>query len=396
MRTTIVNIGTLLTGRVRQPRIDADSVSVEDGRIVGVGSAADADNSDIVIDAAGATVLPGLIDSHVHLAFGDYTPRQQTVGYLESYVHGGVTTVISASEVHVPGRPRTPEGLVALAVAAHHSFENYRPGGMRAHGGSIILDPSLSPEHLATARRQGVWLAKAGFGAVDTPFDYAPLIKAARDVGMITTLHTGGSSIPSSLPVTGEHVVALDPHISFHCNGGPVAMADADYDLVLSESSCKLQFCTAGNTRTMLSVARSVRESDDLERILLGTDTPSGSGIMPLGLWYTIASLASLADIEPDVAIAWATGNNAETYGLDTGVVEVGRRADLVIGDVALGGSRRDLLDGLRNGDVPGIGAVITDGIPRFIGRSRNTPPPSRAPKILVNNVAFDFSGTRA
>jgi imidazolonepropionase-like amidohydrolase len=56
----------------------------------------------VVIDAGGMTAIPGLIDSHVHITFGDYTPRQRTVGYLESYLHGGTTTAISASEVHVP------------------------------------------------------------------------------------------------------------------------------------------------------------------------------------------------------------------------------------------------------------------------------------------------------
>ena len=72
----------------------------------------------MVIDADGAVAIPGLIDSHVHITFGDYTPRQRTVGFLESYVHGGTTTSISASEVHVPGRPKDPEGVKALAVAA--------------------------------------------------------------------------------------------------------------------------------------------------------------------------------------------------------------------------------------------------------------------------------------
>jgi len=44
------------------------------------------------------------------------------VGYLESYLHGGTTTSISASEVHVPGRPSDSEGVKALAVAAHKRF----------------------------------------------------------------------------------------------------------------------------------------------------------------------------------------------------------------------------------------------------------------------------------
>ena len=54
----------------------------------------------------------------------------------------------------------------------------------------------------------GLWLANAGFGAFDTPFDYAPLMQAARRLGMITTMHTGGSSIPGSSGIWAEHVLA--------------------------------------------------------------------------------------------------------------------------------------------------------------------------------------------
>ena len=154
------------------------------------------------------------------MTFGDFTPRQQTVGYLESYVHGGVTTAISASEVHVPGRPRDADGLKALAVAARRCFEHYRPGGMKVHAGSVILEPTLSGNDLGEIAKQGVWLAKAGFGAFETPFDYAPPVAAARAHGMITTCHTGGSSIPGSGAITGDHLLAIRPHVSFHVNGG--------------------------------------------------------------------------------------------------------------------------------------------------------------------------------
>ena len=49
-----------------------------------------------------------------------------------------MTTSISASEVHVPGRPKDPDGVKALAIAAKKCFESYRPGGMRVHAGSLI------------------------------------------------------------------------------------------------------------------------------------------------------------------------------------------------------------------------------------------------------------------
>src|SRR3954467_8559598 len=194
MRTAIINLGIIITGDWRDPYAQGDSILFEDGKIAEIGTiaAAKIENCDVVIDADGATAVPGLIDSQVHNTFGDYTPRQKTVGFLDSYVHGGVTTAISASEVHVPGRPKDPEGVKALAVAAMKCFEHYRPGGMRVWAGAVILEPGLQDSDFADIAAQGVWLAKAGFGAVKTPYDYAPMIAHAKKHGMITLVHTGG------------------------------------------------------------------------------------------------------------------------------------------------------------------------------------------------------------
>src|SRR5262245_36577986 len=174
MRVALVNIGTIVSGDLNAPLAEGDTIITEGERIVTVGtpSAREVDACDVVIDAGGATAIPGLIDSHVHITFGDFTPRQQTVGYRESYLHGAVTTAISASEVHVPGRPRDAEGVKALAVAAHKCFEHYRPGGMRVHAGSVILEPTLNGNDLGEIAKKGVWLAKAGFGAFKTAFEY--------------------------------------------------------------------------------------------------------------------------------------------------------------------------------------------------------------------------------
>src|SRR5581483_9771456 len=108
MKSAIVNLGAIVTGDCRQPFASGDSILMQDGKIIAVGTIASSQSADcdVVIDADGATAIPGLIDSQVHNTFGDYTPRQKTVGFLESYVHGGVTTAIGASEVHVPGRPK--------------------------------------------------------------------------------------------------------------------------------------------------------------------------------------------------------------------------------------------------------------------------------------------------
>jgi hypothetical protein len=157
MKTAIVNIGTIVTGDLKAPFADGDGMLMQDGRISAIGtlSSDQVSSADVVIDAAGTTAIPGLIDSHVHITFGDYTPRQRVVGYLESYVHGGTTTSITASEVHVPGRPKDPAGVKALALAARACFLDYRPGGMRVHAGSIILEPGLTEADLEELVKAG-------------------------------------------------------------------------------------------------------------------------------------------------------------------------------------------------------------------------------------------------
>ncbi len=396
MKTAIVNLGTILSGDWRAPFAAGDSIVMDGGKIVLVGTveASQVASCDVVIDADGAVAIPGLIDSHVHVTFGDYTPRQRTVGFLESYVHGGTTTAITASEVHVPGRPKDPEGVKALAVAAMKSFAHYRPGGMRVCAGSVILEPGLEERDFEELARKGVWLAKAGFGAFDTPFGYVPLVRWAKQNGMITTVHTGGSSIPGSSGIWADHLIAMQPHVSFHVNGGPIAMPDRDFPRLVEETRIALQVCTAGNLRTCLWTAQLLKDAGQFERLLVATDTPTGSGIMPLGMLYTISHLASLAKIPVEWAVAAATGNNADVYRLNSGYLRPGRDADIAVIDACAGGSRSNALDALRNGDIAAVAAVVSDGVPRFIGRSRNTPGSIRNVRVAHCKLPRDFTGS--
>jgi enamidase len=392
MKIAIFNIAKILSGDIATPVVPGDTIITNDGKIVSIGSGA-APDCDVAIDAGGMMAMPGLIDSHVHITFGDYTPRQKTVGFLESYIHGGVTTCISASEVHVPGRPRDPAGVKALAIAARKSFEHYRPGGMRVHAGSIILEPNLTEADFSELEKQGVWLAKAGFGAFATPYEYAPYVAMARQHGMVSMVHTGGSSIPGSTGIWADHVLKMQPDVSYHVNGGPIAMPDADFPRMVNESRIAMQICTAGNLRTALLVAKLLKAADQEERLLIATDTPTGTGVMPLGMLYTMSHLAALADVPPEITVAMATGNNAKIYRLNSGILAPGRDADIALVDACLGGSQNDALSALRNGDIMGVGAVITDGVPRFVGRSRNTPETMRKARVAQCRIPQNFSG---
>jgi enamidase len=393
MRIAIVNVGTIVSGDWRAPFVDGDAIMIADGRFSKVGklTAGEIEQCDVVVDANGTTACPGLIDSHVHNSFGDYTPKQQAVGFLQSYLHGGTTTCISASEVHVAGRPTNREGVKALAIAAYECFENYRPGGMRVHGGSLILEPTLELEDFAELRSKGLWLAKAGFGSVETPYDYVPLVRAAREAGFVVNVHTGGASISLANSINGDHLLAMKPNVSYHINGGPIAMPDEDFIRIINDSDIALQICQAGNIRTALLCLNLAIENRAFDRFLIATDTPTGTGMMPLGMIKSITEMATLSDYPPEWMIAAATGNAARVYGLDSGFLQPGKIADLLLVDAPMGGTQSTCLGAIKHGDVWSLVASFTEGIPRFIGRSRNTPPPIRTPKVTRSRIIQDF-----
>jgi enamidase len=229
---------------------------------------------------------------------------------------------------------------------------------------------------------------------VKTAYDYVPMVADAKAAGLITTCHTGGSSIPGSGAITGDHLLKMHPHVSFHINGGPTAMPDKDFERVILESKMALQVCTAGNLRTTLLCAKLADHHGAFDRFIIATDTPTGSGIMPLGMLYTIAHCASLTDMPAERFVCAATGSNARVYGLDNGFLAAGKAADIVLVDAPDGGTQTTALNAIKNGDIAAIGMVMTAGVPRFVGRSRNTPGTTRKARVATSRVTRDFSAT--
>ncbi|HBF83380.1 MAG TPA: amidohydrolase [Streptomyces sp.] len=382
----VVDAGMLVSGDLTHPLIEAaDTVLCADGVITAVGRieelAQEVAEADQVLSAAGATVAPGLIDSHGHVAFGDYSPRQKAVDYLEGYVHGGITRTISAGEVHVPGRPRDREGVKALAIAARASYDRYRPGGMRVHAGNVLLEPSLTYEDFGHLARCGVWLAKFGFGAYEKARDGVEQIRWAKEHGSVVMCHAGGASAAGSASLRADDLLALDPTVCGHANGGPTALPDGDVDLLLSESGMALQLVQAGSLRAALRIVDRALDTGAEARLVVGSDTPSGFGVMPLAVLKTVVELSALSALEPARAWALATGNVADVWGLPAGRLLVGAEADLLVLDAPLGSAATTALDAMAIGDMPGISAVVTDGVPRFLA-SRNTPRAARPARL--------------
>lgn len=385
MSVAFLNIGSSHAGDLGGTTLGGDALVCEDGVITWIGSSGEvhAGEHSQVVDVAGAGVIPGFIDSHVHVTFGDFTPRQQTVGFLESYLHGGMTRAISASEVHVPGRPTDVVGVKALAIAAQRCFEHYRPGGVTVHAGSVILEPGLVEADFEELRASGVWLAKAGFGAFADAMDYAPVVQAARRAGLVVMCHTGGGSIAGSLGRIGaKALLAMRPNVCGHVNGGPTAMSDEDNEQVVIEGQdMALQLVQAGNLRSAIDLVHLAQRHHQEHRLLIASDTPTGTGVIPLAILRTMAELVSLGAMAPDLAVAAATGNVAAAYNLAAGTLAVGAVADLLVVDAPVGSVASDWRQALTIGDLPSVAVVVTDGVIRLT-RSRNTPPPANPVRV--------------
>lgn len=379
-KLALVNIGKLISGNIECPVLDADAIIIEDNLIKEIGKTGSLDLTTVeqIIDVNGMTVTPGLIDSHVHPVLGDYTPRQKTIDFIDSSKHGGVTTMISAGEAHTPGRPKDRVGTKALAIVAHKSAQNARPGGVKLHGGAVILEKGLLEEDFAELAQEGVWLVgEVGLGSVKDPAEAKPMVEWAKKNGMKVQMHTGGTSIPGSSTVTAAHVMEVNPTVASHVNGGPTAVSVEEAEKLVTQSAIALELVHCGNPKMINEVIRLAKEHDCLDRIIVGNDSPSGTGIIPLGILRTLAHISSLNDVPGEVAFAMATGNTARIYGLPVGLIEEGKEADLVIMDAPMGSVANDAAEALQVGDLPGIRVIIIDG-KVVVKKSRNTPPAKR------------------
>ena len=384
-KVVIKNIGLMLSGDIDQPILDADTLVVMDGIITAVGKEKDCDTAfaQTVVDARQTCVCPGLIDSHVHPVFGDWTPRQNQLGWIESTMNGGVTTMISAGEVHLPGRPKDIVGLKALAITAQRAFDNFRPGGVKVVAGAPVIEKGMTEHDFKDLAESGVGLlGEVGLGSVKAGYEAREMVAWARKYGIQSTIHTGGPSIPGSGLIDKDVVLEADADVIGHINGGHTALPEAHVCELCEKSSRAIEIVHNGNEKIAIAAAQAALQLKCPHRIILGTDGPAGSGVQPLGMLRMVSLLSSLGNIPAELVFCFATGNTARIRNLNCGLIEVGRAADFVFMDRAQHTAGRTLLESVQLGDIPGVGMVMIDGIVRC-GRSRNTPPATEVPEVL-------------
>jgi len=384
-KVVIKNIGLLLSGNIDQPILDADTIVIHDGIIQAVGKLNELDISlaKTTIDAHQTCVAPGLIDSHVHPVFGDWTPRQNQLGWIESTMHGGVTTMVSAGEVHLPGRPKDIVGLKALAITAQRTYDNFRPSGVKVLAGAPIIEKGMVESDFKELAAAGVkLLGEVGLGSVKAGNEAREMVAWARKYGIQSTIHTGGPSIPGSGLIDKDVILEADADIIGHINGGHTALPERDVCELCEKSSRAIEIVHNGNEKVAIAAAQAAIQLKCPHRVILGTDGPAGSGVQPLGMLRLISLISSFGSIPAEIVFCFATGNTAKLRQINAGLIEVGRSADFVFMDRAQHTSGKTLLESVELGDIPGIGMVMIDGIVRC-GRSRNTPPATQIPEVL-------------
>ena len=384
-KVVIRNVGLLLSGDLDQPVLDADTIVVVDGLITQVGREKECNTEapTTLIDACGCCVAPGLINSHVHPVFGDWTPRQNQIGWIDSCMHGGVTTMVSAGEVHLPGRPKDIVGLKALAITAQRAFDNFRPGGVKVLAGAPVIERGMVEQDFADLAAAGVGLlGEVGLGSVKAGYEARQMVAWARKHGIQSTIHTGGPSIPGSGLIDKDVVLEADADVIGHINGGHTSLPERDVCTLCEKSSHAIEIVHNGNERVAIAAAQAALQLQCPHRVILGTDSPAGSGVQPLGMLRLITLLSSLGGIPAELVFCFATGNTARIRKLNSGLIEVGRDADFVFMDTAQHSAGSNLLDSVQLGDIPGIGMVMIDGLVRC-GRSRNTPPAGLVPVVV-------------
>lgn len=374
------NIGQMVSGDLNAPIIDGDTILVRDGKITYVGKAGGVEVSPSagVIDVGGATVMPGYHDNHVHPVIGDWTPRQKSTDFIDSCLHGGVTTMLSAGEPHIPGRPTDAAGTKALAILVHKAFNNLRPSRVKVHAGAVLLEHGLTEADFDDLAAAGCRLVgEIGISGVKDPVVAAQMTRWAQARQMRVMVHTGGASIPGSGVIGPDFVAEVRPDVAGHVNGGPTSLSVNDVVRILDETEARIELVHNGNITTLGYITNMARERGELHRVVVGTDCPAGSGVQPLGILRVMASMASLGGIAPELAVATATGNVAKLHELNRGMIAVGKEADLVVVDSPLGSQAKDALGTLAIGDTLAVAIVMIDGDVLFT-KSRNTPPATR------------------
>lgn len=389
--TLITNIGEAFTGDISSPTAEISSLLIDGDRIARLDPPAGT-AADMVIDARGGAVMPGIVDGHVHPVFGEWTPTQNTIGWIRNYLHGGSTSMVSAGELHVPGLDYanlTADLMTQLALVTRATTGRQRWSGVKLHAGTVLMVPGMTEHHFDQLAEAGSILAKFLFYPLEPKNreEAQRYVRWCHERGLRVKVHTGGVSRSGANAVCGFETLSwLQPDVAAHVSGGPIPMSDADLDALVDETAFALELCSSGSYRSFIRVVERLGAAGRLDRLTLGTDTPGGTGVLARGMLRNMLFLASVCGLSAGEAIAVGTGNTARAHGLDVGFLTEGAPADIVVAGRIDGSAGSTVGEAIEHGDLPGISMVLIDGQVLVKGRSEQTPPPAERADLTVED----------
>ncbi|QUQ62395.1 amidohydrolase family protein [Kutzneria sp. CA-103260] len=320
MLTALTNVRVFDGQRLTEP-----TTVVIDGPVIG-----DNSNGAQEVDAAGATLLPGLIDSHVHLS-GPET--------LNELARWGVTTafdmafwppeLIKSTRQHTGGADFRTAGLPAIGPDGPHAKILKLPAE------AIVLTPEDARRHVEARVAEGVDYIK---GVAEAPGDGGPsqetltaLVEAAHEHGLKVVIHAA---------TVGAYTVAVATKADFitHVPRNGVISPD---DIAAMRANGQIDVPTmtviesmAGPQDFLFASVAALREAGI--EILAGTDAHATPGLPSRiahgeSLHHEFELLAR-AGLSPVEILRSATELPARAFGLtDRGRIAPGLRADLLL-----------------------------------------------------------------
>ena len=373
--------GMLVDGNGNPP-VQNTSLRIRDGKIVDIGTESDLEASPDIetIDATGKTVMPGLIDSHLHSTFDDVQSNDElffhrdpvmsalvTAQNLQKILRSGVTSFVDPDTAHGIGPsirnaidagviegPRMKTGVQALLTAVGGTAGRLIPDEGTVGYAQIVN--SVDEVVMWTRRhiKYGAdWIKLHATGSLPgrpgelmvwSREEVRAACNAAKDLGVPVMAHCRN---PESVKICAEEGVDLILHASHMDEAGLEAIIENDVSICptftflanLADFGSKvgassgMEYIFRGEIE---QTAKMIRKAYDAGiRLLSGSE--SGFALTPYGHWHArelevFVEVLGLSEIE---AITTATKNGAWTMRMEDelGTLEVGKLADVIIID---------------------------------------------------------------
>lgn len=361
MGNLVLRHGTLWNGH--GPAVAGASMVIEEGTIQAAGANVSASDF-TAIDLAGSFVMPGLIDSHVHVLDRLRRDPEASSEGLRRWLCSGVTTLVdngSTREALLSYRSAPPDPALPRIIAAGpilrapggYPFGEHREVGDADEARAAVAEAIEAGADFLKVAIEGGFLSGpvGGQWPVLSPQSLASITKAAHDRGLLARAH---------VTQTQELLWALDAgfdsiaHTPIDTIPETVLRRSVDENVVFVSTA----FLWAADETHASIVRRNLRRYQSMGgTIALGTDAPAYTpgDALPFGELSTLIE----AGLSPEQVLRAATANGALAAGRrDIGMIAPGRVADLI---VVRGNPLDDLDDLARVEWVIAGGRVVRD-----------------------------------